>query len=365
MAISFLDVCRFNPTAGGTGNWTYSSAVQGYQSPSAAGVVNGATYRYRAESGDLTQWEIGYGTYNTSTGVLSRSTILFNSSGTTSAINFSTTPQVAIVVLAEDLAGFNVAANNGSDFANVATTLNNLGGVSYAASQTLTAAQAKEAQANILVAPTIQKFLSGSGTYTTPTGCTRIRVRMVGGGGGGGGGQSNGAGSSGGNGGNTTFGTSLLVANGGTGGSNTAGVGGNVGGTASLGTGPIGIALQGGTGGGSTNNTGYTGYAWGGDGAASPFGGAGGKAPANTSAPSAIANTGSGGGGSSTAATNTTNAGAGGGAGGYIDAIINSPSATYSYAVGAGGTAGAAGANGFAGGAGGSGVIIVEEYYGS
>jgi hypothetical protein len=99
---SLLNVCRFNPTAGGTTDWTYSSAVTGYQSPSAAGVVNGAQYSYRAESSDLSQWEVGTGTYNTGTGVLARTTVLFNSAGTTSKINFSAVPQIAIVALQED-----------------------------------------------------------------------------------------------------------------------------------------------------------------------------------------------------------------------------------------------------------------------
>jgi hypothetical protein len=107
MASSLLDICRFNPTAGGTTDWTYSSAVIGCQSPSAAGAVNGASYSYRAESNDLAQWEIGTGTYNTGTGVLTRAAVLFNSLGTTAKINFSTVPQVAIVALAEDLLSFN------------------------------------------------------------------------------------------------------------------------------------------------------------------------------------------------------------------------------------------------------------------
>jgi hypothetical protein len=114
---SFLDACRFTPTAGGTTDWTYSAAVVGYRSPSAAGAVNGAQYSYRAESSDLTQWEIGQGTYNTGTGVLARTTVLCNSSGNTSKINFTTTPQVAIVMLAEDvasLAGTNVFAGANS-----------------------------------------------------------------------------------------------------------------------------------------------------------------------------------------------------------------------------------------------------------
>ncbi|WP_431014567.1 LamG-like jellyroll fold domain-containing protein [Bradyrhizobium pachyrhizi] len=103
MGSSFLDVCRFNPTAGGTADFTYSSPVVGYQSPAAAGALNGATYSYRAESADLSQWEIGTGVYNTSTGVLSRAAVLFNSAGTTAKINFTAAPQVAVVALAEDL----------------------------------------------------------------------------------------------------------------------------------------------------------------------------------------------------------------------------------------------------------------------
>lgn len=103
MASSFLDVCRFNPTAGGTTDWTYSSAVVGYQSPTAAGAVNGAIYSYRAESADLLQWEVGFGAYNSGTGVFARTTVLFNSAGTTAKINFTAAPQVAIVALAEDI----------------------------------------------------------------------------------------------------------------------------------------------------------------------------------------------------------------------------------------------------------------------
>src|SRR5882724_10829386 len=100
---SFLDVCRFLPTAGGTTDWTVSSAIVGYQTPANAGVVDGAIYRYRAESADLIQWEVGYGVYTSSGTMLARTTILFNSAGTTAKINFSTVPQVAIVALAEDL----------------------------------------------------------------------------------------------------------------------------------------------------------------------------------------------------------------------------------------------------------------------
>lgn len=99
----FLDVARFTPTLGGTTDWTVSAAVTGYQTPVAAGAVDGINYRYRAESADLTQWEVGYGVASSTGTVFARTTVLFNSSGTTSKISFSTVPTVGIVPLAEDL----------------------------------------------------------------------------------------------------------------------------------------------------------------------------------------------------------------------------------------------------------------------
>lgn len=212
-------------------------------------------------------------------------------------------------------------------------------------------------------APTVQKFTSGSGTYTTPTNPSPlyINVMMVGGGGGGGG-SGTAAGTPSGNGGNTTFGTTLLVANGGVGG--TFDSTGGVGGTASLGSGPIGTALQGGYGGGAgAGILANTAVPPGGDGGVSALGGAGAGGGLSQAGSAAVTNSGSGGGGGGTANINNQGAGAGGGAGGYVNAIIVSPSATYSYAVGIAGTAGGAGASGFAGAAGGSGYIVVTEYY--
>lgn len=109
---AFLDNVRFTPTAAGTTDWTYSVAVTGYQSPAAGGVVNSTVYKGFAISADLIQWEICQGAYNTGTGVLPRTTVLYNSSGTGTAtgqsgagtkINFTLTPQVAIIAIKEDL----------------------------------------------------------------------------------------------------------------------------------------------------------------------------------------------------------------------------------------------------------------------
>jgi hypothetical protein len=100
--MAFIDRCIFVPTAGGTADWTYSAAVTGYQSPTAAGAIGGLPYRYAAQSADLGQWEVGYGNYTSSNTTFARTTVLFNSVGGTSAINFSAAPQVAILPLGED-----------------------------------------------------------------------------------------------------------------------------------------------------------------------------------------------------------------------------------------------------------------------
>lgn len=203
--------------------------------------------------------------------------------------------------------------------------------------------------------PTIQSFLSGSGTYTTPAGATYIRVRLVGGGGGGGG---SGAGlGNGGVGGDSSFGTTLLSAiGGGVGG--TGNSAGGTGGTASLGSGPVGLAVSGGRGGsGNGGISGGSSVGASGGNSALGGGGSGGQSGSNAGTAGAT-NTGGGGGGASAAAS--TASAAGGGAGGFVDAIITNPLATYAYVVGA---AGAAGAGAVAGGAGGSGVCIVEEFY--
>lgn len=207
--------------------------------------------------------------------------------------------------------------------------------------------------------PTVQRFLSGSGTYTTPQGASWIRVRMVGGGGGGGGSGTGGAGV-GGTSGTSTFG--LLSAGGGSGGaagSNSGGGSRGQGGVAALNGAGIGLAINGGWGSSTAGPNGIGGY-----GAASAFGGggAGGQVPYDGEA--AVVNAGGGGGGAGGNAS--FYGGGGGGAGGYIDAVISGPlAATYSYAVGAGGTLGGPGTSGKSGGAGGSGIIIVDEYYGS
>ncbi|MGY4288903.1 hypothetical protein ACVWXO_008123 [Bradyrhizobium sp. LM2.7] len=220
------------------------------------------------------------------------------------------------------------ASNNLSDVANAATARTNIGAASANSTRTRAIKTA------------------GSGTYTTPTGCKAIVVRMVGGGGGGAA-TGTGAGTAS-AGGNTTFGT--MTANGGAGGSATGAPA--AGGTAS---------------GGDINVAGTPGYLAGqinsaatGVGGASVFGGAG-VPNYNTVGGNAATNSGSGGGGGHYSGTGGS--ATGGGSGAYCEKLITTPAATYSYAVGAAGIHASAGTGGAAGGDGAAGIIIIDEFY--
>ena len=200
----------------------------------------------------------------------------------------------------------------------------------------------------------VQTFTSGSGTYIPSTGTTAIKVTIAGGGGGGGGAAAAGA-TAGGTGGNTTFG-SILTASGGVGGNPTGFVQGGAGGTNTISGGTTLLNLVGGPGDGAANVA----NASGGPGGTNALGGAGGGGGGNgLVGVAAASNTGAGGGGAG--AAGSYGSGSGGGAGGYIQSLIISPAASYSYSVG---SAGSAGTGTSAGGAGGSGVVIIEEFGG-
>lgn len=191
---------------------------------------------------------------------------------------------------------------------------------------------------------------ANNGTYTTPTGALWLEVELVGGGGGGAG--SGTTPGNGGPGGATTWGAGPILSSGTSIGA--TGATGGAGGTPSGGF----VNRTGAAGG---NGSGLSSTA-GGVGGASPYAGAGaGGAPGGGSGANAATNSGSGGGGGGV--NSTINGGGGGGSGGFLKAIINTPAATYSYAVGAGGTAGTLGTGGAPGGAGGSGYIQVIPHF--
>lgn len=216
----------------------------------------------------------------------------------------------------------------------------------------LAAGSVTDAKTNF-TAPTVQRFLAGSGTYTTPVGVKYIVVEMVGGG-------SGGAGAgltslrNGGNGVASTFGSSLLTAGGG--GVSTYAVA-----TVNSPAIPL-VVLQGTPGSFETYGASWY-YPTSGPGGNSVFGGAGASSGYSVGYPAAP-NSGSGGSGGGVNATLNAYSGLSGSSGAYIKAMIKNPSATYGYSVGQGGAGGAGGGtNLYGGGAGGAGLIIVTEYY--
>jgi hypothetical protein len=190
--------------------------------------------------------------------------------------------------------------------------------------------------------PTVQRFTSGSGTYTPTAGTIYARIRMIGGGGGGGAVITN----NGATGTASSFGswTCQPGAGGNNGAGANAGSAGGSGGTNGTGTlifrisGNYSLGFETGPGGGVFGGAGLTGDGF------------------NTPGTAGLTNSGSGGGGGS---SSTATSGDGGGAGEYVEFFLNSPTAT-SYTVGGGGAGGAAGTQ--AGGNGAAGVIIIEEY---
>lgn len=200
---------------------------------------------------------------------------------------------------------------------------------------------------------------TGDATITFSTFLSPLYIRVQAVGGGGGGAASNG-GPGGGLGGNTTFGTTLIVANGGTGGfggAYTAAPGGNASCGTALGFGISGAYGGSGEGASAANTTG-------GNGGNSALGGAGsGGASGLPGNPGAVNSGSGGGGGGGYGGTPIITTGNGGAAGGFANCTINNPSATYSWAVGASGTRGLASGSGQNGAIGGLGLIDVMEYF--
>lgn len=241
-----------------------------------------------------------------------------------------------------------------------ATYTNN--GITYTVKSTIAAATVLQMTGN--GAPTT----SGTLTKTSGTGDSSIvfytvraplslNILMSGAGGGGSGsGTSPGSANAGGN---STFGTSLLVANGGAAAVFNSAPG--VGGTASLGTGPLGLAFQGGGGGGAVPEPG----APGGSGGSNSLGGAGQGSANGTAGTNASTNSGAGGGGASSLANSDPVPG--GGSGGFVNAFISASNIAFAYSypvvVGAKGTGGTAGGSGFVGGNGADGIVLVTEHY--
>ena len=143
MAFALSDRVKETTTTTGTGTVTLAGAATGFQTFSSGVGTSNTTYYCIAGQG-TSEWEVGFGTLATSS-TLAR-TVVFASSNSNSAVNFSAGTKDVFVTLP--------------------------------ASAGYTGASAEVFTAN--------------GTFTIPTGITRVKMTVVGGGGGGGGGQNSG-----------------------------------------------------------------------------------------------------------------------------------------------------------------------------
>lgn len=329
-------------------------------------VANGGTGQATLTAHDVL---VGNGTSGVTQVTPSSAGLVLTSNGTSSDPSFQVAPSAASRTAPTVQKFLSGTGTYGLSYTFFVSSANATAGATYTNNSVTYTVTNTISSGAILVAPGTGAPLS-SGTLTKASGTgdatityssvvAPLYIHVTLAGGGGGGGPGTSNTSSGGAGGTTTFGTSLLSAGGGAGGVFLGAP--TTGGTASLGTGPIGIALSGGSGGGGTNLSATSQEAQGGQGGSNALGGGGGAGSGGSSATSGtsgIANTGAGGGGGGGGPSSGT--GSGGAAGGYVNAIITNPAASYAYSLGASGAAGVGTAGG---GAGGIGVVIVEEYY--
>ncbi len=95
MPLVVADRIKETSTTSGTGTLTLAGAVSGFRS--FADIGNGNTTYYAIVDSGAATWEVGIGTYTSSGTTLSRDTVLSNSSGTTTKINFSASSKEVFV----------------------------------------------------------------------------------------------------------------------------------------------------------------------------------------------------------------------------------------------------------------------------
>lgn len=206
MALVLKDRVKETCTSPGTGTVTLLGAATGYSSFSTIGNANTTYYCIADQNGN--NWEVGIGTYTASGTTLSRDTVLSNSAGNTSLINFSSGTQDVFVTYPSGRSvyadGTTLTATNSSVLpvasggtgltstpANGALDIGNGTGFTRT---TLTAGSGisiTNGSGSISIASSggggfsaMQTFTS-SGTFTVPAGKTTVRATVVGGGQGG------------------------------------------------------------------------------------------------------------------------------------------------------------------------------------
>lgn len=105
---SLVNNAVFNATSAGTVAFVVASAVTGYQTPAAVGVIDGKSYRYRAQNLNLTEWEEGTAV-SSSSGTGFTRVVTASSAGGTTTCNFTLAPIVMLTMFAADVLQFDDA----------------------------------------------------------------------------------------------------------------------------------------------------------------------------------------------------------------------------------------------------------------
>ena len=110
MALVLADRVQETSTSIGTGSFTLAGAVTGYQTFAVIG--NGNTTFYTIADQGGANWEVGIGTYSTTGPTLARTTVLSNSNGNTSPVNFTAgTKTVFVTYPSEQSVNLNASGN--------------------------------------------------------------------------------------------------------------------------------------------------------------------------------------------------------------------------------------------------------------
>jgi len=170
MALVVYDRVQETTATTGTGTITLGGAVAGYQSFAVVG--NGNTTFYCIVNGST--WEVGIGTYSTTGPTLARTTVLSNSSGTTSPITLSGASNVFVTYPSEKSVNLD-ASGNVSPLGTIAsgvwqgsTIQTAYGGTGVTTSSGASSNVLRDANSNI----TANNFLAGYTSTTSAAGTT-------------------------------------------------------------------------------------------------------------------------------------------------------------------------------------------------
>ena len=177
MALVLADRVQETSTSTGTGSFTLAGAVTGYQTFAVIG--NGNTTFYTIADQGGSNWEVGIGTYSTTGPTLARTTVLSNSNGNTSPVNFTAGTKTVFVTYPSEQSVNLDASGNVSALGTVSsgtwqgsTVGVAYGGTGVTSSSGVNSVVLRDANANI----TFNNFTSGFTAVTAAAGTTVLTV---------------------------------------------------------------------------------------------------------------------------------------------------------------------------------------------